>query len=173
MSCEASGAGRVLLECRDLVARRGAQERRGDGFSLRVDHLALRAGEVLAVLGPNGSGKTTLLRALAGLDETARSAITTSTDAPVTLVFQRPAAFSKRRDSSRRRSSASRSRTSQAMRPERSPAASCGVSPWPAPPSSNRASFSSTSPSTTSMQRASGAYRSTWPGPFAKRQWPS
>ncbi len=94
MSREASGAGRVLLECRDLVARRGARERRGNGFSLRVDHLALRAGEVLAVLGPNGSGKTTLLRALAGLDETARSAITTSTDAPVTLVFQRPAAFS-------------------------------------------------------------------------------
>lgn len=94
MSAGNAASGRIVLECRDLVARRGSQGHRERGFSLRVDHLALRAGEVLAVLGPNGSGKTTLLRALAGLGDTNRSAITAPSDGPVTLVFQRPAAFS-------------------------------------------------------------------------------
>ncbi len=82
---------RVVLECHDLVARRG---RGASGFSLCADHLALHAGEVLAVLGPNGSGKTTLLRALAGLDDEAAGAITFPGGGPVTLVFQRPTAFS-------------------------------------------------------------------------------
>jgi ABC-type sulfate/molybdate transport systems ATPase subunit len=80
-----------VLECRDLIARRG---RGASGFSLRVDYIALHAGEVLAVLGPNGSGKTTLLRALAGLDDDAAGAVTFPGGGPVTLVFQRPAAFS-------------------------------------------------------------------------------
>jgi len=38
-----------------------------EAFTLRVD-LALRAGEVTAIVGPNGAGKTSLLRALAGLE---------------------------------------------------------------------------------------------------------
>lgn len=38
-----------------------------EAFTLKVD-LALRAGEVTAIVGPNGAGKTSLLRALAGLE---------------------------------------------------------------------------------------------------------
>lgn len=35
------------------------------GFSLAVDSLNIRGGEVLAIIGPNGAGKTTLLNAMA------------------------------------------------------------------------------------------------------------
>lgn len=38
-----------------------------DGFSLTIDSLEVRAGEVCALLGSNGSGKTTLGRILCGL----------------------------------------------------------------------------------------------------------
>ncbi len=37
------------------------------GFTLRVESLEVRPGEVLVLLGPSGSGKTTLLKILAGL----------------------------------------------------------------------------------------------------------
>ncbi|CAG0991731.1 Cytochrome c biogenesis ATP-binding export protein CcmA [Burkholderiales bacterium] len=51
----------VLLEARDLSARRGNVELFG-GLSFAVTE-----GELLIVRGPNGSGKTTLLRLLCGL----------------------------------------------------------------------------------------------------------
>ncbi|MET9593953.1 ATP-binding cassette domain-containing protein [Streptomyces sp. NPDC006516] len=57
--------GAEVLTVGALVARHrngGAREP-----VLRVDRLALRAGECLAVLGRSGSGKTTLARCLAGL----------------------------------------------------------------------------------------------------------
>ncbi len=42
--------------------------RRGKSFVLSIDHLALDAGERVAVTGPNGAGKSTLLRLLALLE---------------------------------------------------------------------------------------------------------
>lgn len=50
-----------VLEARDLVVERGGRA------VARVSHLALAAGETLAVLGPNGAGKSSLLLALASL----------------------------------------------------------------------------------------------------------
>ncbi len=51
----------MLVEIDDLIVQR-------DGRSvLQVDHLAMKKGEVLAVVGPNGAGKSTLLLILARL----------------------------------------------------------------------------------------------------------
>jgi peptide/nickel transport system ATP-binding protein len=56
----------ALLQARGIVFSHpaAADER---GFELRVDNLAVRAGEVLALCGPSGSGKSTLVTILAGL----------------------------------------------------------------------------------------------------------
>lgn len=51
----------TLLEVRDLVIRRGTQ------VVLRVAHMQVEKGEVLALVGPNGSGKTTLMLVMARL----------------------------------------------------------------------------------------------------------
>ncbi|MDH3521784.1 MAG: ABC transporter ATP-binding protein [Myxococcales bacterium] len=83
-------SGAALLSARELRVER--RSRRGS-FTLQIDALDLRAGEVLAILGPNGAGKSTLLRALAGLEHPARGAIDSAAAGPITLVFQRPAAF--------------------------------------------------------------------------------
>lgn len=80
----------AALQVQNLVVR--LETRRGR-FELSIDELELRAGRVLAVLGPNGSGKTTLLRALAGLVRPAAGSIARAGAGPVTMVFQRPIAF--------------------------------------------------------------------------------
>lgn len=79
----------VALSCRDLRVVRPAS-----GFTLAVDALDLHRGEVLAILGPNGAGKSTLLRSLAGLESDADAVARTAFAGAVTMVFQRPAAFS-------------------------------------------------------------------------------
>jgi len=80
-----------VLEAKGLRCRLGEGSAR---FELRVDSLGLHAGTVLVILGPNGAGKSTLLRALAGLEKTAERSAIVGAGGPVTLVFQRPAAFS-------------------------------------------------------------------------------
>lgn len=50
-----------LVEIRDLLVKRGKHP------ALRIEHLAIQNGEVLAVVGPNGAGKSTLLLTLARL----------------------------------------------------------------------------------------------------------
>jgi tungstate transport system ATP-binding protein len=57
------------LELRDITVRRGPRT------VLEVDHLAIEAGEVLAVLGPNGAGKSTLLQVAALLLKPARGQV--------------------------------------------------------------------------------------------------
>ncbi len=86
-----SSAAHAVLSARNLVVRRSSSS---GSFELRVDALDLQAGGVLAVLGPNGAGKSTLLRALAGLEKPAGGRIERRVDGPVTMVFQRPIAFS-------------------------------------------------------------------------------
>ncbi|MBW2281201.1 MAG: ABC transporter ATP-binding protein [Deltaproteobacteria bacterium] len=81
----------AVLRVRDL---RVHLESRRSRFELAVDSLDLVSGEVLAVLGANGAGKTTLLRALAGLVPVDAGRIERTAAGPVTLVFQRPIAFS-------------------------------------------------------------------------------
>ena len=83
-------SGEVVLAARALRVERRARDA---SFTLEVEELSLRAGETLAVLGPNGAGKSTLLRALAGLDVPVAGGVDSRAAGPVTMVFQRPAAF--------------------------------------------------------------------------------
>jgi len=88
-----------LLEAQDLSVLRGGVQ------VLEVPALALRAGSVLALIGPNGSGKTTLLKALACLEEPAAGGLrfrgrplASRADREayrkeVTMVFQQPLLF--------------------------------------------------------------------------------
>ncbi|WP_454044569.1 ABC transporter ATP-binding protein [Cellulosimicrobium sp. Marseille-Q8652] len=98
----APGAGDpVALRARRLAVHRGPRPGRAgragraaragrDGVPVVRDvDLDLRAGEVLAVVGPNGGGKSTLLRGLAGLERTTGEVTTTASE-PVAMVFQDP-----------------------------------------------------------------------------------
>jgi ABC-type Fe3+/spermidine/putrescine transport system ATPase subunit len=91
LSVEVAAGPDSALTARDLLVRRGERE---GGFELRVEALDLLAGGVLAVLGPNGAGKSTLLRTLAGLEAPLRGCIERRVEGFVTMVFQRPIAFS-------------------------------------------------------------------------------
>ncbi|MCB7137598.1 ABC transporter ATP-binding protein [Cellulosimicrobium marinum] len=88
------GAGApVVLRARGLAVHRGGaprRRRRDDAPPVVRDvDLDVRAGEVLAVVGPNGGGKSTLLRGLAALERTTGEVVTSS-GGPVAMVFQDP-----------------------------------------------------------------------------------
>lgn len=57
----------VAIEAKDLY--RFFHTRESETLALRGVSLAVKAGEMVAVVGPSGSGKSTLLACLAGLDE--------------------------------------------------------------------------------------------------------
>jgi ribose transport system ATP-binding protein len=52
-----------------VLELRGIQKRFPGVHALRGVHLALRAGEVLALLGENGAGKSTLMKIVGGVDQ--------------------------------------------------------------------------------------------------------
>lgn len=83
----------VALRARGLTVYRGGlrpgRARRDAPPVVREVDLDVRAGEVLAVVGPNGGGKSTLLRGLAGLERTTGE-VATATGDPVAMVFQDP-----------------------------------------------------------------------------------
>jgi tungstate transport system ATP-binding protein len=87
----------------DLYSIHSLEKSYGDRFSLRIEHLSIEKGEILALIGPSGAGKSTLLRLLNFLEEPDRgsirflgSEIQPGEDVPlplrrrVTTVFQRP-----------------------------------------------------------------------------------
>ncbi len=89
-----------------LYRLRDLRKSHGSAFTLHVDQLDVRRGEVLGLLGPTGAGKSTLLRLLAGLEDPTAGDIRfddsplVSTDLPLstrrrmTLVHQRPVLLS-------------------------------------------------------------------------------
>ncbi len=50
-----------------LISLNHVRRQLGDTFTLNIEQLVIRQGEVLCLLGPTGAGKTTLLRLLTGL----------------------------------------------------------------------------------------------------------
>ena len=76
-------AGTNLVEASGVSFGYGEPLLQGLSFSLR-------AGEVLAIIGPNGGGKTTLLRLLTGLETPQSGRIERGREAKIGFVFQHP-----------------------------------------------------------------------------------
>jgi len=63
-----------------------------DRFSLHVENLTIRPGEIYGIIGSNGCGKTTLLKIIAGLTKPDSGQIDYETLTPrdITMVFRKP-----------------------------------------------------------------------------------
>jgi tungstate transport system ATP-binding protein len=73
-----------------LVSLHGATVAFGDLTALRDAEVAVRVGEVVAVVGANGSGKTTLLRALHGVVALSGGRRVMNEVGVQAMIFQRP-----------------------------------------------------------------------------------
>ena len=85
-----------------VYSLRGVTQRYGTREVLSIEQLAVRRGEILALVGPSGAGKSTLLRLLGFLESPAGGDLTyagqvvdadwpdLATRRRVTMVFQRP-----------------------------------------------------------------------------------
>lgn len=82
MTKASSHIGEVIIEARDIVKRFGG--------ALAVENvsLAVREGEIHAVVGENGAGKSTLMRILAGIiEQDSGQVVITETGAQVLTRF--------------------------------------------------------------------------------------
>lgn len=88
----------IAIQLRDIQKKYEAEH----SFTLRVDDLSIKEGEMFALIGPSGCGKTTLLKLIAGLSQPDRGEIY-SDGKPMThisaekrgfgMVFQQPLLF--------------------------------------------------------------------------------
>src|SRR5258708_10298188 len=74
----------TCVGARDLTRRYGAGDTAVD--ALRGVSLAVKAGELVAVMGPSGSGKSTLMHILAGLDKPTTGSVSIAGTEITTLV---------------------------------------------------------------------------------------
>ena len=85
-------AERRHVECGGRVTLSASIELQLGTLDLRAE-LEMKAGELVALLGPNGSGKTTMLRCLAGLSPIHRGRISIDAevvDDPAAGIFVEP-----------------------------------------------------------------------------------
>jgi putative ABC transport system ATP-binding protein len=98
MDGDGNRADGAVVDAHDLTRRYGEGEAAVD--ALRGVSLAVRAGELVAVMGPSGSGKSTLMHILAALDEPTSGSVAIAgqsvgglSDREVTLLRRRHIGF--------------------------------------------------------------------------------